>query len=194
MACLQTLERSGGLHFEGGGNGSWPLFYDVRERFAEEGNAALNPRSRAPKRPARCTTRTPRRSLGVSKRLKAEGWDAGPISICHRCDDEALVAGPIPSVYTIARIMAEAGVVDANPRKRPRASFLRFQRAAAIQLWQPDALEYALFTYGGDGPLVKVTIYQLLDDSTRFDVGTEAFADPENGNDATATVTAAIAE
>lgn len=176
---------------------SRPSFYKVRDRFAQEGHAALNPRSRAPKQPARRYSEdTAKVVLGVRKWLKAEGWDAGPISIWHHCVDEALFTDPIPSVSTIARILAEAGVVDANPRKRPRSSFLRFQRAAAMELWQLDGLEYALFddTDGDGADRVKITIYQLLDDSTRYDVGTQALADPENGDDAVLVVDAAITE
>jgi hypothetical protein len=83
-------------------------------------------------------------------------------------------------------------VVDANPRKRPRSSYIRFQRAAAMELWQLDALEYTLFDDTAGGQPVKVTIYQLLDDSTRYDVGTQAFADPENGDDAVSAVSTAL--
>ena len=173
---------------------SRPSFYKVRDRFAQEGNAALNPRSRAPKQPARRYTQdTATVVLGVRKRLTAEGWDAGPISIWHHCADEGLFTDPIPSGSTIARVLAEAGVVDANPQKRPRSSYLRFQRAAAMELWQLDGMEYTLFDDTG-GERVKITIYQLLDDSTRYDVGTRALGDPENGDDAVTAASAPIAE
>ena len=38
-----------------------------------------------------------------------------------------------------------------------------------------------------------MTIYQIIDDASRFDVGTTAFALPENGTDARAALTAAFA-
>jgi transposase-like protein len=152
---------------------SRPSFYNVRERFAREGNAALNPRSRAPQEPARRYTEdTVQVVLGVRKQLTGNGWDAGPISIWHACVDEGLFTSLIPSVSTIARVLAEAGVVDANPRKRPRSSYIRFQRSEAMELWQFDGLQYSLFDDTGRGDPVKITIYQLLDDSTRYDVGT----------------------
>ena len=173
---------------------SRPSFYKVRDRFAREGNAALNPRSRAPKAPAhRYGQDTAEVVLEVRKQLTGNGWDAGPIWIWHACVDEGLFTSSIPSVSTIARILAQAGVVDANPRKRPRSSCIRFQRAAAMELWQLDALEYPLFDETGGRRPDKVTIYQLLDDSTRYDVGTQAFADPENGDDAVSAVGAALA-
>lgn len=172
---------------------SRPSFYKVRERFMVEGNAALNPRSRAPKRPAHVyTADTTKIVLSVRTRLVGKGWDAGPKSIWHVCVDEALFTGPIPSVSTIARILADAGVVEKNPRKRPRTSYIRFQRSAAMEMWQLDGLEYKLFDADSDTDRSKVTIYQLLDDSTRFDVGTSAYTRPENGDDAVAAVTAAL--
>ncbi|WP_188744562.1 hypothetical protein [Agromyces bauzanensis] len=170
-----------------------PSFYKIRDRHHSEGNAALNPRSRAPEQPARVfTDDTTKVVLGIRRRLKGKGWDAGPKSIWHAGVDEAEFPGSIPSVSTIARIPAGAagntGVVDANPRKRPRSSFIRFQRAAAMAMWQLDAFEYKLT----DSERTKVTVYQLVDDSTGFDVGTAVFPSPENGQDAIATVGAAI--
>lgn len=172
---------------------SRPSFYQVRDRFRAEGNAALNPRSRAPKQPARVyADDTVKIMLGVRERLAGKGWDAGPRSVWQACVDEALFTGPVPSVSTIGRIFAEAGVVEKNPRKRPRTSYIRFQRAAAMEMWQLDAFEFKLFDHDVEAERTKVTVYQLLDDSTRLDVGTSAYADPENGDDAVATVTAAL--
>lgn len=49
-------------------------------------------------------------------------------------------------------------------------------------------MEYHLFNTHA----TTVTIYQLLDDATRFDLGTMAFADPENSTDACTTLSAAF--
>ena len=46
-----------------------------------------------------------------------------------------------------------------------------------MEMWQLDGMEYRLFDADG----TKALIYQLLDDGTRFDVGTQAFARLENG-------------
>lgn len=102
---------------------------------------------------------------------------------------EELLAPPIPSVSTIARLLRAAGAVEANPKKRPKSSYMRFQRDQAMALWQIDAFEYTLFDQTG----TVVTIYQVLDDATRKDVGTTAFADTENGEDAMAVMRACIA-
>jgi len=47
-----------------------------------------------------------------------------------------------------------------------------------MALWQLDAFEYKLATG------VVVTIYQVLDDASRFDVGTQAHSAHQNSVDA----------
>lgn len=56
-----------------------------------------------------------------------------------------------------------------------------------MSLWQLDAFEYDLI----NGQ--TVTNYQLLDDSTRFDVGTTAHIRAENSTDAKSVLADAIA-
>ncbi|MBB5642937.1 integrase core domain-containing protein [Cryobacterium roopkundense] len=173
---------------------SRPSFYNLRRRFIHEGNTALNPRSSAPINPVRIfDSHTTEIVLRIRARLKKEGWDHGPKSIWFTGIDTSEFTENIPSVATIARILASSGVTNANPRKRPRSAWLRFSRAAAMEMWQLDAFEYRLADAAGPTPLgAKVTVYQLLDDSTRFDVGTLGFADPENGTDAITTLDAAF--
>lgn len=168
---------------------SRPSFYNIRRRFLREGNKALNPRSSAPKGTVRILgQRTTEVVLKIRARLAKEGWDNGAKSIWFTGVDTGEFAGEIPSVSTISRILSSTGLVKTNPRKRPRSAWLRFSRSAAMEMWQLDALEYRL----SDAQSTKVTIYQLLDDSTRFDVGTRCFADPENGIDAVAALAAAV--
>ena len=47
-----------------------------------------------------------------------------------------------------------------------------------MSLWQLDAFEYRL----ANGH--TITIYQLIDDATRYDVGSQAYARHENSADA----------
>ena len=177
-------------------NVSRPSFYNIRRRFLHEGNTALNPRSSAPQNPVRIfDEQTTKVVLRIRSRLKKEGWDNGPKSIWFTGIDTGEFVTPIPSVATIARILSSSGVTSANPRKRPRSAWLRFSRAAAMEMWQLDAFEYRLADAVSPNVLgTKVTVYQLLDDSTRFDLGTMCFADPENGTDAIVTLDAAFTE
>src|SRR5699024_10439398 len=147
----------------------------------EESQAALHPRSSAPHTTQRIYDESITRVLLATRSdLKSRGWDYGPMSIRFEIAIEELVVPPIPSVSTIARLLRAAGAVEANPKKRPKSSYVRFQRDQAMALWQIDAFEYKLF----DITQSKVTIYQVLDDATRKDMGTTAFADPENAEDA----------
>lgn len=57
---------------------------------------------------------------------------------------------------------------------------MRFARSFPMEMWQLDGMEYRLFDPDG----TKALVYQLLDDGTRFDVGTQCFARLENGDDA----------
>lgn len=128
--------------------------------------------------------------LRIRQRMAAAGWDHGPQSIWFEGVDTGEFGEPIPSVATIGRILAEAGVTKTNARKRPRRAWMRFSRSFPMEMWQIDGLQYRLF----DQDATKATIYQLLDDGTRFDVGTRCFARPENSEDAIATLGAAFEE
>lgn len=164
-------------------------FYNVRSRYRAEGNAALHPRSHAPHEPARVFGEdTTAILLQIRQSLKESGWDYGARSIWWEGVDNGVFAGPIPSISTIHRILTAAGQIDAQPRKRPRTSYIRFQRASAMETWQLDGFEFTLF----DTDRTVITVYQLIDDSTRFDVGSDAAADPENSTDAIRVVAAAI--
>ncbi|OIH85207.1 hypothetical protein BLJ79_08480 [Arthrobacter sp. UCD-GKA] len=118
------------------------------------------------------------------------GWDHGPQSIWFEGVDSGEFGDQVPSVATIGRILAESGVTKTNPRKRPRSAWMRFSRSYPMEMWQLDGLEYRLFDQDG----TKATIYQLLDDGTRFDVGSLCFERPENSEDAISTLRAAFDE
>lgn len=156
------------------------VFYKIRGHAAEESGAALHPRSRAPKQPARRFGKEVINELvRLRHKLRNDGWDYGPRSIYYEATQhEAFPGGRVPSVASIARLLSSVGQVDASPKKRPRSSYVPFVRSTVMALWQLDAFEYRLTD------LTVVTIYQLLDDATRFDVGTTACVRPENSLDA----------
>lgn len=164
-------------------------FYNIRERYQQESLAALHPHSSAPVNAHRLFDEsTTRVLLAIREDLKKEGWDYGPRSIHFEGITNGKLCAPVPSVSTIARLLRAAGAVEKNPKKRPKSSMIRFQRDKAMQLWQLDAFEYRLH----DDLRSKVTIYQILDDATRKDLGTWAYSLPENSADAMAAVHAAI--
>lgn len=117
-----------------------------------------------------------------------QGLDYGPWSIYYFLFD-SVGDDRTPLRSTIALWLHGLGFVDANARKRPRSSYRRFARDFVGELWQIDGLAYRLF----DHVHTLVTIYQVIDDASRFDVGTKAFALPENGTDARAVLAEAFA-
>ena len=165
------------------------VFYKIRGRAAHEAAAALHPRSRAPKVPARRYGQVVVNELvKIRKQLKADGWDYGPRTVYYEAAmDEGFPGGKVPSVATIARLLSSVGQVDASPKKRPKSSYIPFVRATVMSLWQLDAFEYRL----ADGQIV--TVYQLLDDASRFDVGSDAYSRHENSADAKDVLARAIA-
>lgn len=165
-------------------------FYAIRKRYKTEGLLALHPHSSAPKNTVRIYDQTTTDLvLKIRTELESTGWDAGPKSIWFHGVDTGQFTEPVPSVATIGRILSDAGRVKTNPKKRPRSSLIRFVRANAMEMWQLDAFEYTL-----TGGKTKITVYQLLDDSTRFDVGTQAFHGVENSADAIQTISAAFTD
>lgn len=134
-------------------------FYTIRQRYAEESKAALPPRSSAPHTTRRVYDESVTRVLLAARAdLTSRGWDYGPMSIRFEIAIEQLLDPPIPSVSTSARLLRAAGEAETNPKKRPKSSYVRFQRDQAMALWQIDAFEYKLFVHTGS----KVTIYQVL--------------------------------
>lgn len=156
------------------------IFYRIRSRAATESAAALHPRSRAPHQPARrYGPEVINELVRIRKQLKNDGWDYGPKTIHYEATiQDSFPGGIVPSVATIARLLSGVGHVDRNPRKRPKSSYLPFARSTAMALWQLDAFEYRI----GAGKVL--TVYQLLDDATRYDVGSWAYQQHENSHDA----------
>lgn len=106
---------------------STPSYYKVKERYVAEGNKALNPHSRASKTDRRIYGDQSKTAiLRIHKQLAKDGCDNGPLSIWFESLDTAEFGEQRPSVATIGRILAAAGVTKRNPRKRPRKSWLRF--------------------------------------------------------------------
>lgn len=106
---------------------SRPSYFKVKERYVAEGNKALNPHSRASKTDRRIYgEQTKATVLRIRKRLAKDGWDNGPLSIWFESLNTEEFGEQRPSVATIGRILAAAGVTKRNPLKRPRKSWLRF--------------------------------------------------------------------
>jgi transposase InsO family protein len=101
-------------------------------------------------------------AVRIRKELAEQGWDHGPLSVRHTMLTQGL---PAPSRATLARVFTRHGMVVPQPSKRPRSSWRRFTFGYVHECWQLDATEWPLA--GGS----TLTVFQLLDDHSRFIVG-----------------------
>jgi putative transposase len=161
-------------------------FYELRKRAHVDGPAAvLEPRSRRPRSsPSTLTEEVKEQALQVRAALEASGLDHGPISVHDKM--HAMGLGQVPSTASLARIFREAGVARLEPKKKPRSAWRRFVYPAPNACWQLDATEYVLS--GGR----KCVIFQLIDDHSRYAVGSHV-AWGETAKDAIAVFDQAVA-
>lgn len=141
-------------------------FYAWRRRYRAEGMVGLEPRSSATKTsPGRTPTAVEDMIIALRKELDEAGLDAGPATIhAHLVRRRARV---VPSVATIWRILVRRGFVTPQPRKRPQASWQRFEASAPNELWQTDVTKW-------DIAIGQVDILTFLDDHSRLVVGCRA--------------------
>jgi transposase InsO family protein len=147
------------------GISTW-FFYDLRRRWVREGEAALEPRSRAPKRVWNKTTAEVE-DLVVARRkeLKDLGVDHGPDAVAAALDGRA---ASVPSTATVYRILKARGFIVSEPRKAPKRSLRRFTAERANESWQLDDTTWEL----ADGTEVKVL--NVVDDHSRLLVASAA--------------------
>jgi transposase InsO family protein len=129
-------------------------------RYATEGEAAFEPRSRRPHNsPAATPASAVELVLRLRKQLTDGGLDAGADTIgWHLTHHHQLTL----SRATIHRILTRAGAVPPEPAKRPKASYLRFAAEMPNETWQSDFTHYRLAT-GADTEIIS-----WLDDHSRY--------------------------
>jgi transposase InsO family protein len=129
-------------------------------RYRTDGELAFEPRSRRPKTtPTAIAPAVIARIIDVRRQLVAQGLDAGPDTIVwhlehhHRC---------VVSISTVARTLTRHRLVTAEPKKRPKSSYIRFQAEQPNETWQADFTHYRLATG------IDVEILTWLDDHSRY--------------------------
>ena len=140
-----------------GVHGSW--VHKLKARYEDEGEAALEPRSRRPKTsPTAISEQTRELITRLRLELTAAGLDAGPETIAWHLEHHHNIT---ISAATISRHLTRAGLVTPEPKKRPKSSYIRFEASLPNECWQSDVTHYRL-TNGRD-----VEILTWLDDCTR---------------------------
>src|SRR3954447_7715102 len=137
---------------------SW--VYELLARYRDEGDAALEPRSRAPKTSPNATApETVDLVLRLRKELAESGHDAGAETVLwHLTQHHQMTL----SRATVHRILTRHGLVTPEPKKRPKSSYLRFEASMPNETWQSDFTHYRLAT-GTD-----VEIITWIDDHSRY--------------------------
>jgi transposase InsO family protein len=137
---------------------SWA--YELVARYRSDGDGALEPRSRRPKRSPRAIGDEIIELIVDQRRvLLAQGLDAGPHTIAWHLEHHHDVK---VSPATIWRRLRDAGAITDQPKKRPKSSYIRFQADQPNETWQSDMTHWRL-TDGTD-----VEILTFLDDHARY--------------------------
>jgi transposase InsO family protein len=141
-------------------------FYKWRARFATGGLAGLQELSR---RPGSCPQATDSQAvaavLACRLELAGAGLDHGPQSIVWTLQRRGAA---VPSRATVARILNRHGLVDPQPRKRPKSATKRFTFSRPNECWQSDWTEWHL----ADGSAAAIA--GTLDDHSRYLTGLQA--------------------
>ena len=129
-------------------------------RYHREGEAAFEPRSR---RPHTSPTRLPQSSIDLivelREKLTSNGLDNGPETIAWHLDHHHGLTVSTPSIM---RHLRAAGLVTPAPKKRPKASYIRFAAEQPNERWQADFTHWWL----ADGTHVEILCW--IDDHSRY--------------------------
>ena len=134
-------------------------------RYRDEGDAAFEPRSRAPKtHPGATPDATVDLVLRLRKQLDEAGLDAGADTIGWHLQHRHHT---VLSRATINRILTRRGQLSPDPSKRPKSSYIRFEAEQPNETWQSDFTHYRL-TNPDRTPGADCEIITWLDDHSRY--------------------------
>lgn len=154
---IREVARSYGL------SKSW--VYELVRRYREGGDAAIEERSKAHRsNPRHMSVECEEQIVRLRKELVDLGADAGAQTLHWHLSQRG---GPVPSVSSIYRLLRRRGFVTPEPRKRPRASYVRFEADLPNECWQADMTHWQL----SNG--VGVEILNFIDDHSRLIVACE---------------------
>ena len=135
-------------------------------RYKAEGEAAFETRSRCPLTSLnRLSSEVVDLIVDLRNTLAGDGLDAGPETISWHLESHYQI--PV-SAATVWRYLKTAGLVEPQPAKRPKSSYVRFEAAMPNEMWQADFTHWPL----GDG--TDTEILSFLDDRSRFVISVTA--------------------
>ena len=132
----------------------------LMHRYKTEGEAAYTPKSRRPHTSPAATPEPVRELIRKIRHSLADaGHDAGAHTIAWHLNTHH---GHTLSPSTIWRHLKAEGLITAQPQKKPRSSYIRFQAELPNETWQSDFTHFRLATG------VDTEIITWLDDHSRF--------------------------
>ena len=127
-------------------------------RYEAGGLAGLADRSRRPKSsPAQVSGEV--EAVVCEMRREHPRW--GPIRMAHELTRAG--ASPAPSRMSIYRVLVRHGLIEPGPRKRPKDSYVRWERDEPMALWQLDIVGGAFLADGTEAKVVTG-----VDDHSRY--------------------------
>jgi transposase InsO family protein len=134
-------------------------------RYRAEGEAAFEPRSRRPyNHPTAIPIATAELIIKLRRDLSGQGLDAGAHTIAWHLDQQhQLTVSPA----TIWRTLKKAGLITAEPGKKPKTAYISFAAEQPNEMWQTDFTHYRLIRPNGT-PGADVEILTFLDDHSRY--------------------------
>lgn len=144
-------------------------FYKWAARYRAEGLAGFEERARNPKStPHRTPAAVEAVVVAVQARLKSEGLDHGAVTVqWHLGRHPDMGDRKVPSAATVHRILVRHGVIEPQPKKRPKGSWRRFEAPAPNEWWQIDAMDWVIATG-------SVSVFSIIDDHSRVAVRSRA--------------------
>jgi transposase InsO family protein len=142
-------------------------------RYLSEGVAGLADRSSRPRScPHQASELVERAVLELRREHPRWGAKRVRLELLRRGlpwqPDARLAQAQVPSTSTINRILRRHGLVKPRPRKRPRDSYLRFERPGPMQLWGIDIVGGIQLVNPVTGELREAKIVTGVDDHSRF--------------------------
>lgn len=127
-------------------------------RYEQGGLGALADRSR---RPESCPHQVSAEVEAAVCEMRREHPKWGPLRLAHELAGAGMVPGP--SRMSVYRVLVRHGLVEPGPRKRPRDSYLRWERNEPMALWQLDIVGGAFLADGTEAKVVTG-----VDDHSRY--------------------------
>jgi transposase len=127
-------------------------------RYEQGGLGGLMDRSR---RPSSSPGQVSGEIEAVVCEMRREHPRWGPIRLAHELKRAG--ASPVPSRMSVYRVLVRHGLIEPAPRKRPKDSYVRWERDAPMALWQLDIVGGVFLADGTEAKIVTG-----VDDHSRY--------------------------